>query len=160
GVAPALSRSLREAVLAACMNRNIHSVMQVAQQTSTEKNKVLWHFSKRHQNNRKLQTFRFVWRKKSDAIWTGTPNFLTQPHPTSCPKRSSSYLGKTKSSNTGQTHTQTISTKGKSKETFLRRLRDRYEAPFKPIRNAREHSVLKTACPAPCTTHRFEDNLR
>ena len=44
GIAPALSRSLREAVLAACTDRNMNSVMQAAPQTSAGKETVLWHF--------------------------------------------------------------------------------------------------------------------
>ena len=35
-------------------------------------------------------------------------------------------------------------------ETPSKRLRSKYEIPFKPIRFAREYSVLKTACPALC----------
>ena len=44
GIAPALLRSLREAVLAACTDQNIHFVMQAALQSSTEKEEVLSHF--------------------------------------------------------------------------------------------------------------------
>ena len=44
GVTPALSRSLREAVLAACIDRSVDFVMQVALQTSSEEEEVSWHF--------------------------------------------------------------------------------------------------------------------
>ena len=39
GIAPALTRSTRESVLAACMDRNVDSVMQVALQTSQKRRK-------------------------------------------------------------------------------------------------------------------------
>ena len=44
----------------------------------------------------------------------------------------------------------TVATKNKPKETFTPRPLNKYEVPFKPIRCAREYSVLKTACLAPC----------
>ena len=49
-----------------------------------------------------------------------------------------------------QANTETIPTPDNAKETLLRRLRNRHEAPSNTIRYAREYSVLKTACPAPC----------
>jgi len=71
--------------------------------------------------------------------------------PTSSAKRSSSCSSGTTSSNAGLANTRATSTKNKSEETFLRRPRNRHEASFNPIRYAREYSVLKTACPAPCS---------
>jgi hypothetical protein len=53
-------------------------------------------------------------------------------------------------SDAGQTNTQTTTTAKELKETFLRRPSSKHEIPSNPIRCAREYSVSKTACLAPC----------
>src|SRR5271168_5377739 len=73
-----------------------------------------------------------------------------QMRPTSSAKRSSSCSSGMPSSSAGLANTRATSTKNKPEETFLQRPRNEHEAPFNPIRCAREYSVLKTACPALC----------
>src|SRR5260370_30846103 len=54
-------------------------------------------------------------------------------------------------SGAGQTNAQTTTTTKKLKETHLQRPSSKHETPFNPIRCAREHSVPRTACLAPCS---------
>src|SRR5579859_798225 len=56
-----------------------------------------------------------------------------------------------RTSEAGQTNTQTTTTTKKLEERFLQRPFDEHEVPSNSIRYAREHSVLKTACLAPCS---------
>src|SRR6266481_4820826 len=54
-------------------------------------------------------------------------------------------------SDAGQTNTQTTTTTKSPKERFSARPSSKHETQSNPIRCAREYSVPKTACPAPCS---------
>jgi hypothetical protein len=56
-----------------------------------------------------------------------------------------------RSSNAGQANTPATTTNSKSREGHIQSQSNKYEVAFNAIRCAREYSVLRTACPAPCS---------